>query len=175
MFFYTPQEHIEKIGRIQKKKFSYLTIEIQKAQTGKELLNALSGRKIDQAKILLNQDLNPNCWNRNFNGEIETPLSLIIKSCLQGIIQDNEEVLTKLLKHKELDFSQIKPIPAIERNQWVKQIIERTIKERLTDTIDKKDLDSVKELVKDNCFINHAIVTAALRNVHNLIESIKII
>ncbi|WP_341815967.1 ankyrin repeat domain-containing protein [Wolbachia endosymbiont (group B) of Idaea biselata] len=172
-FFYTPQEHIEKIGRIQKKKFSYLTIEIQKAQTGKELLNALSGRKIDQAKILLNQDLNPNCWNRNFNGEIETPLSLIIKSCLQGIIQDNEEVLTKLLKHKELDFSQIKPIPAIERNQWVKQIIERTIKERLTDTIDKKDLDSVKELVKDNCFINHAIVTAALRNVHNLIESIK--
>ncbi|UIP91975.1 hypothetical protein IYZ83_001915 [Wolbachia pipientis] len=81
--------------------------------------------------------------------------------------------MTKLLKHKELDFSQIKPIPAIERNQWVKQIIERTIKERLNDTIDKKDLDSVKELVKDNCFINHAIVTAALRNVHNLIESIK--
>ncbi|WP_458694875.1 TomO hydrophobic C-terminal domain-containing protein [Wolbachia endosymbiont of Drosophila simulans] len=31
----------------------------------------------------------------------------------------------------------------------------------------------MKELVKDNCFINHAIVTAALRNVHNLIESIK--
>nr|CAH7713375.1 unnamed protein product [Callosobruchus chinensis] len=150
-----------------------IKLEFEKARKGKELLNALPGRNIDQAKRLLNQDFNPNCWKRNFNEEIETLLSLIIKSCLQGITQDKEEVLTKLLKHKELDFSQIKPIPAIERNQWVKQIIERTIKEQLTDTIDKKDLDSVKELVKDNCFINHAIVTAVLRNVHNPIESIK--
>ncbi|MFP3027322.1 MAG: ankyrin repeat domain-containing protein, partial [Wolbachia sp.] len=50
----------------------YLIIEIQKAKTGKELLNALSNRNIDQAKRLLNQELNPNCWKRNSNGEIET-------------------------------------------------------------------------------------------------------
>ncbi|WP_265025038.1 TomO hydrophobic C-terminal domain-containing protein [Wolbachia endosymbiont (group B) of Pammene fasciana] len=151
----------------------HLIIEIQKAQTGKELLNALSNRNIDQAKGLLNQKLNPNCWKRNLNGEIETPLSLIIKSCLQGITQDNEEVLTKLLKHKELDFSQIKPIPAIEQNSRLKQIIEQVMKERLTDVINKKDLDDVKELVEDNCFINSEIVIALLRNVNNPIESIK--
>ena len=172
-FFYTPHGYIEKRGLIQKKGFSHLTIEIQKAQTGKELLDALSNRNIDQAKRLLNQELNPNCWKRNSNGEIETPLSLIIKSCLQGITEDNEEVLTKLLKHKELDFSQIKPIPAIERNQWVKQIIEPAMKERLTDAINRKDLDNVKELVEDNCFINSEIVTALLRNLNNPIESIK--
>ena len=136
-------------------------------------MNALSGRKIDQAKILLNQDLNPNCWKRNSNGEIETPLSLIIKSCLQEITEDNEEVLTKLLKHKELDFSQIKPISAIEQNSRLKQIIEQAMKERLTDAINRKDLDNVKELVEDNCFINSEIVTALLRNLNNPIESIK--
>ncbi|WP_395461019.1 ankyrin repeat domain-containing protein [Wolbachia endosymbiont (group B) of Ablattaria laevigata] len=173
-FFYTPQGYIEKIGRIQKKEFSHLTIEIQKAQTGKELLDALSNRNIDRAKRLLNQELNPNCWKRNSNGEIETPLSLIIKSCLQGITEENKkEVLTKFLKHKDLDFSQIKPIPAIEQNSRLKQIIEKAMKERLTDAINRKDLDYVKKLVEDNCFINRAIVTAVLRNVNNPSESIK--
>ncbi|BET29607.1 MAG: ankyrin repeat domain-containing protein [Wolbachia endosymbiont of Ephestia elutella] len=151
----------------------HLIIEIQKAQTGKELLDVLSNRNIDRAKRLLNQELNPNCWKRNSNEEIETPLSLIIKSCLQGITQDNKKVLTKLLKHKELDFSQIKPIPAIEQNSRLKQIIEQVMRERLTDVINRKDLDDVKELVEDNCFINRAIVTTALRNVNNPIESIK--
>lgn len=147
----------------------HLITEVQKAQKGKELLNALSDRNINQAKTLLSQDLNPNCW-RSLNGEIETPLSLIIKSCLQGITQDNEEVLTKLLKRKELDFSQIKPIPAIEQNQWVKQIIERAMKERLTDVINRKDLDDVKELVEDNCFINDQIVIEVLENFNPIRE-----
>ncbi|WP_353271197.1 ankyrin repeat domain-containing protein [Wolbachia endosymbiont (group A) of Alloplasta piceator] len=170
---YTPKEYIEQIGREQRKDFSHLTMEITKARKGKELLDALSSGNIYQAKRLLNQELNPNCWKRTYNEEIETPLSLIIESCLRGITQDNEEVLTKLLKHKDLDFSQIKPIQDIEKNPWVKQIIEQAIKERLTGTINRKDLDDVKELVKDNCFINRAIVTAALRNVDNPIESIK--
>lgn len=130
-----------------------IKLEFEKARKGKELLNALSGRKIDQAKILLNQELNPNCW-KSLNGEIETPLSLIIKSCLQGITQENEEVLTKLLKHK-------------------KQIIEQAMKERLTNAINRKDLDDVKKLVEDNCFMNSEIVTALLRNLNNPIESIK--
>ncbi|MBC6686625.1 ankyrin repeat domain-containing protein [Wolbachia pipientis] len=150
----------------------YLIIEIQKAQKGRKLLDALSSGNIYQAKGLLNQELNPNCWKRSQSEEIETPLSLIIQSCLQGITSDNKEVLTKLLKHKELDFSQIKPIQAIERNSWVKRIIEQAIKERLTATINKKDLDDVKKLVEDNCFMSHAIVTAALRGVNNSIESI---
>ncbi|WP_265022467.1 hypothetical protein [Wolbachia endosymbiont (group B) of Ischnura elegans] len=47
------------------------------------------------------------------------------------------------------------------------------MKERLTDAINRKDLDYVKKLVEDNCFINRAIVTAVLRNVNNPIESIK--
>ena len=149
-----------------------IKLEFKKAQEGKELLDALSSGNIYQAKGLLNQELNPNCWKRTYNEEIETPLSLIIESCLRGITQDNEEVLTKLLKHKDLDFSQIKPIQDIEKNPWVKQIIEQAIKERLTGTINRKDLDDVKELVKDNCFINRAIVTAAWRNVNNPIESI---
>ncbi|WP_143689593.1 ankyrin repeat domain-containing protein [Wolbachia endosymbiont of Nilaparvata lugens] len=151
----------------------HLIIEIQKAQTGKELLNALSNRNIDRAKRLLNQEFNPNCWKRNLNGEIETPLSLIIKLCLQGITQDNKEVLTKLLKHKELDFSQIKPISAIEQNSRLKGIIEQAMKERLIDVINTKDLDDVKKLVEDNCFINREIVNAVLSNVNNPSESIK--
>ncbi|WP_250295107.1 ankyrin repeat domain-containing protein [Wolbachia endosymbiont of Oedothorax gibbosus] len=150
----------------------HLIIEIQKARKGKELLAALSSGNIYQAETLLNQELNPNCWRRTQDGRIKTPLSLIIESCLRGIIGDNEEVLTKLLKHKDLDFSQIKPIQAIERNPWVKKIIEQAITERLTDAINKKDLDDVKKLVEDNCFINRAIVTAALRDVDNPIESI---
>ncbi|MGY5878164.1 TomO hydrophobic C-terminal domain-containing protein [Wolbachia endosymbiont of Nasonia giraulti] len=81
--------------------------------------------------------------------------------------------MRKLLKHKELDFSQIKPIPAIEQNSRLKQIIEQVMKERLTDAINRKDLDDVKKLVEDSCFINRAIVTAVLRNVNNPIESIK--
>ncbi|WP_246038584.1 TomO hydrophobic C-terminal domain-containing protein [Wolbachia endosymbiont of Leptopilina clavipes] len=47
------------------------------------------------------------------------------------------------------------------------------MKERLTDAINRKDLNDVKKLVEDNCFINRAIVTAVLRNVNNPIESIK--
>ncbi|MDX5507639.1 MAG: hypothetical protein O7149_03400, partial [Wolbachia endosymbiont of Hylaeus sinuatus] len=150
-----------------------IKLEFEKAQKANELLGALSSGNIYQAKRLLNQELNPNCWKRTYNEEIETPLSLIIESCLRGITQDNEEVLTKLLKHKDLDFSQIKPIQDIEKNPWVKQIIEQAIKERLTGTINRKDLDDVKELVKDNCFINRAIVTAALRNASEPTESIK--
>ncbi|MDR3132006.1 MAG: ankyrin repeat domain-containing protein [Rickettsiales bacterium] len=105
----------------------HLIIEIQKAQKGKELLDALSNRDIYQAKTLLNQELNPNCWRRTYSGEIETPLSLIIKSCLQTITRDKEEVLTRLLKHKELDFSQIKQIQAIEKNLRLGQIIAQAI------------------------------------------------
>ncbi len=149
-----------------------IKLEFKKAQKANELLGAFSSRNIYQAKRPLNQEFNPNCWKRSRNEEIETPLSLIIQSCLQGITSDNKEVLTKLLKHKELDFSQIKPIQAIERNSWVKQIIEQAITERLTATINKKDLDDVKKLVEDNCFMSHAIVTAALRGVNNPIESI---
>ncbi|MDE5060073.1 ankyrin repeat domain-containing protein [Wolbachia endosymbiont of Drosophila aff. chauvacae BK-2020] len=149
-----------------------IKLEFKKAQKANELLGALSSRNIYQAKRPLNQEFNPNCWKRSRNEEIETPLSLIIQSCLQGITSDNKEVLTKLLKHKELDFSSIKPIQAIEQNSWVKQIIEQAITERLTATINKKDLDDVKKLVEDNCFMSHAIVTAALRGVNNPIESI---
>ncbi|WP_375603854.1 ankyrin repeat domain-containing protein [Wolbachia endosymbiont of Anurida maritima] len=174
-FFHTPKEYIEKIGRIQEKDFSHLTMEIQKARKGRELLSALSSGNIYQAKRSLNQEFNPNCWkrSRSRSEEIETPLSLIIKSCLQEITPDNEEVLTKFLKHKELDFSQIKPIQAIEQNPWVKQIIEQAITERLTATINKKDLDDVKKLVEDNCFMSHAIVTAALRDASEPTKSIK--
>ncbi|WP_250296375.1 TomO hydrophobic C-terminal domain-containing protein [Wolbachia endosymbiont of Oedothorax gibbosus] len=149
-----------------------IKLEFKKAQKANELLGALASRKFYQANMLLNEELNPNCWKRTYNEEIETPLSLIIESCLRGITPGNEEVLTKLLKHKELDFSQIKPIQAIERNPWVKRIIEQAITERLTATINKKDLDDVKKLVEDNDFMSHAIVTAALRGVNNPIESI---
>jgi hypothetical protein len=151
----------------------YLIIEIQKARKGRELLDALSRGNIYQAKRPLNQEFNPNCWKRSRSEEIETPLSLIIRSCLRTITEDKKEVLIKLLKHKELDFSQIKPIQAIERNSWVKQIIKQAITERLTDTINKKDLDDVKKLVEDNCFMSHAIVTAALRDASEPTESIK--
>ncbi|WP_264377939.1 TomO hydrophobic C-terminal domain-containing protein [Wolbachia endosymbiont (group B) of Philonthus cognatus] len=149
----------------KKNRAEHLIIEIQKAETGKQLLNALSNRNIDRAKRLLNQELNPNCWKRNSNGEIETPLSLIIKSCLQGITEENKkEVLTKFLKHKDLDFSQIKPIPAIEQNSRLKQIIEQAMKERLTDAINRKDLDDIKKLVEDNCFMNDQIVIELLKS-----------
>ncbi|OJH31316.1 hypothetical protein [Wolbachia endosymbiont of Armadillidium vulgare] len=70
-FFHTPEEYIRKIGQVQNKNFSHLTIEIQKAQKGKDLLNALSSENFYEAK----QDLNPNCWESDFNGEIETPLT----------------------------------------------------------------------------------------------------
>ncbi|MFP3020666.1 MAG: ankyrin repeat domain-containing protein [Wolbachia sp.] len=148
-----------------------IKLEFEKAQKGKQLLTALS-RNMYLAKTLLNQEFNPNCWKRSQSEEIETPLSLIIESCLRGIIGDNEEILTKLLKHKDLDFSQIKLIQAIEQNSRLKQIIEQAITERLADAINRKDLGDVKELVEDNCFINRAIVTAALSNVNDSIESI---
>ncbi|MCM1001884.1 hypothetical protein DM84_01285 [Wolbachia pipientis] len=150
-----------------------IKLEFKKAQKGKQLLDALSNRDIYRAKILLNQGLNPNCWRRNQNGEIETPLSLIAGLCSEGITENKKEVLTKLLKHKELDFSQIKSIPAIEQNIQLKQIIEQAIKGRLIDTINKKDLDDVKKLIEDNCFMNCAIVIAALGNVNNPTEPIK--
>lgn len=144
----------------------HLIIEIQKAQRGEQLLNALSNENIYQANMLLNEELNPNRWKRTYNGEIETPLSLIIKSCLRTITEDKKEVLTKLLKYKDLDFS-------YEQYAQLKQTIEQAIKNRLIDTINKKDLDNVKELVDDNCFMNRAIVTAALRDANEPIESIK--
>lgn len=150
----------------------HLIIEIQKAQRGKQLLDALFKKDINQAKTLLDQELNPNCWRRTYSGEIETPLSLITKSCLQLITLHKEEVLTKLLKHKDLDFIQIKPIQAIKQNSRLEKIIEQAITERLTDTINRKDLEGVKELVEDNCFMNHSVVVAALSNVNDPIESI---
>ncbi len=148
-------------------------MEIQKARKGRELLDALSSRNIYQAKRLLNQELNPHCWKRTYNEEIETPLSLIIESCLRTITRDKEEVLTKLLKHKELDFSQIKPIQAIEKNQRLKQIITQAVTERLTDAINRKDLNDVKELLEDNYFMNRAIVTTARRDINDLTEPIE--
>ncbi|WP_353278173.1 hypothetical protein [Wolbachia endosymbiont (group B) of Longitarsus flavicornis] len=72
--------------------------------------------------------------------------------------------MTKLLEHKDLDFNQIKPIPAIEQNPWVKQIIEQVMKERLTDAINRKDLDDIKKLVEDNCFMNDQIVIEVLKS-----------
>ncbi|WCR58441.1 ankyrin repeat domain-containing protein [Wolbachia endosymbiont of Ctenocephalides felis wCfeJ] len=170
---YTPKEYVEQIGREQRKDFSHLTVETQKAQKGKQLLDALAGKSIYQAKMLLSQKLNPNCWERNKNGEIETPLSLIIKSCLQIVTRNKEEVLTKLLKHKELDFSQMKPIQAIEQNPRLKQIIKQAMTEQLTDAINSKDLDDVKKLVEDNRFMNYAIVVVALKDVGDPIKSIK--
>lgn len=155
-------------GCAKQNRAEYLITELQKARKGKELLDALSIGNIYQAKRLLNQELNPNCWKRTQDGRIKTPLSLIIKSCLQGITQENEEVLTKLLKHKDLDFSQIKPIRAIEQNSRLKKIIEQAITERLTDAINRKDLGDVKELVEDNCFINRAIVTAAFESIERI-------
>ncbi|MGL9758499.1 MAG: ankyrin repeat domain-containing protein [Wolbachia sp.] len=162
-------KHNSHEGCLERSSRDVIKLEFEKAQKGRDLLGALSSGNIYQAKRPLNQEFNPNCWKRNLDGEIETPLSLI---CLQGRTQDNKEVLTKLLKHKDLDFSQIKPMPAIEQNRWVKQIIKQAITERLTDTINSKDLDDVKELVENNCFINHAIVTDALRSVDNPNESI---
>lgn len=164
------QQNSEECAR--QNRAGHLIIEIQKAQKGKELLNALSSGNIYQAKRPLNQEFNPNCWKRSRSEEIETPLSLIIQSCLQGITPDNKEVLTKLLKHKDLDFSQIKPIQAIKQNSRLEKIIEQAITERLTDTINRKDLEDVKELVEDNCFMNHSVVVAALSNVNDPIESI---
>ncbi|WP_353271668.1 hypothetical protein [Wolbachia endosymbiont (group A) of Nomada goodeniana] len=166
-------KHNSPEGCLERSSRDVIKLEFEKAQKGRDLLGALSSGNIYQAKRPLNQEFNPNCWKRSQSEEIETPLSLIIQSCLQGITSDNKEVLTKLLKHKELDFSQIKPIQDIEKNSWVKQIIEQAITERLTDTINRKDLDDVKELVKDNCFINRAIVTAALRDASEPTESVK--
>ncbi|MEY2392997.1 ankyrin repeat domain-containing protein [Wolbachia endosymbiont of Tettigetta isshikii] len=151
-----------------KNRAGYCIIEIQKAQKGKKLLNALANGDIYKAETLLNQKLNPNCWRRNQNGEIETPLSLIVGLCSGGITKNKKEVLTKLLKHKELDFSQIKPI----QNKELKLLVELTIKNQLTNVINRKDLDDVKKLVEDNCFMNYAIVAAALRDVGDPIESI---
>ncbi len=101
-FFHTPKEYIEKVGRIQKRNFSHLTMEIMEAQKGKKLLDALSKEDVNQAKTLLDQKLNPNCWRKIRDGRIKTPLSLIIRSCLRTITEDKKEVLTKLLKHKDL-------------------------------------------------------------------------
>lgn len=148
--------------------------EIQKAHQGKQLLNALSFRNIIQAKALLNQEFNPNCWKRNQNGEIETPLSLILKLCLRERAEDKKEILIKLLKHKDLDFSQTKPMPELDGNYELKQIIEQALKEQLIATINSNDLDDVKTLVEDNCLMDHAIVIGALSESNNPInESIN--
>jgi ankyrin repeat protein len=147
-----------------------IKLEFKKAQKGKELLNALSDRNIAQAKTLLSQEFNPNCWKRNQAGEIETPFSLIIKSCLQGITADKKEILIKLLQHKDLDFSQIKPMPEIDSNTELKQIIEQALKEKLIAVINSKDLDNVKALVEDNCLVTDAIVIDSMNGANNPIS-----
>lgn len=158
----------------ERNRASFLTPEVNKAEQGKELLNALSIGNIDEAQTLLNQELNPNRWKRGQNGEIETPLSLILKLCLQEITEDKQEILTKLLEHKDLDFSQIKPIPAIDNNRVLKEIIDQVLKERLITAINSNDLDNVKELVEGNCLMNDAIVIYSLNNSNNSInESIR--
>ncbi|MDM8335741.1 ankyrin repeat domain-containing protein [Wolbachia pipientis] len=159
-------------GCIERGSRNVIKLEFEKAQKGKQLLKALSNRNIYQAKVLLNEQFNPNCWRRNTRGEMRTFFDLITESCSEGITEDKKEVLIKLLKHKDLDFSQIKSTPAIEQNIQLKQIVEQAIKERLTDAIDRKDLDDVEKLVEDNCFINRGFVTAVLRDVNNLIAPI---
>jgi|GEM_PF-4548892 len=158
-----------------------IKLEFKKAQKANELLGALASRDFYQANMLLNEELNPNCWRRMRHGEIATPLSLIIILCPEKITENGKEVLIKLLKHKELDLNQIKSTPAmIKRKQLrkiieekqLKQIIEQAIKERLIDAINSKNLDDVKKLVEDNDFMNYAIIIAAWRNVNNPIESI---
>ncbi|WP_353289224.1 ankyrin repeat domain-containing protein [Wolbachia endosymbiont (group A) of Paraperithous gnathaulax] len=164
--YLTNKNHQNPEGCARQNRAGHLIIEIQKAQKGKELLAALSSGNICQAKTLLNQELHPNCWRRIQDGRIKTPLSLIIRLCLRTITEDEKEVLTKLLKHKDLDFS-------YEQYAQLKQTIEQAIQSRLTDTINRKDLDDVKKLVEDNCFINRAVVTAALGGVDNPVNSIK--
>jgi hypothetical protein len=164
--YLTNKNHQNPEGCARQNRAGHLIIEIQKAQKGKELLAALSSGNICQAKTLLNQELHPNCWRRTQDGRIKTPLSLIIRLCLRTITEDEKEVLTKLLKHKDLDFS-------YEQYAQLKQTIEQAIQSRLTDTINRKDLDDVKKLVEDNCFINRAVVTAALGGVDNPVNSIK--
>ncbi|QOD38639.1 ankyrin repeat domain-containing protein [Candidatus Wolbachia massiliensis] len=134
------------------------TIELgfEKAQKGKELLTALSDENIYQAKRLLNEELNPSCWKRNQDGEIETPLSLIIKSYAQIITKDKEEVLTKLLKHKDLDFSFEQFVQELvdEFESTEAQLTEKDKEEVLTKLLKHKDLDFsfeqfVQELVNE--------------------------
>ncbi|WP_434732445.1 ankyrin repeat domain-containing protein [Wolbachia endosymbiont of Zygogramma bicolorata] len=158
-----------------------IKLEFKKAQKANELLDALYSRDFDQANMLLNEELNPNCWRRVRTEEITTPLSLIIILGAEKITENGKQVLIKLLKHKELDLNQIKSTPAmIQRKQLrkiieekqLKQIIEQAIKERLIDAINSKNLDDVKKLVEDNDFMNYAIIIAAWRNVNNPIESI---
>ncbi|BAO99588.1 ankyrin repeat domain-containing protein [Wolbachia endosymbiont of Cimex lectularius] len=133
-----------------------IKLEFEKAQKGKELLTVLP-EDIGSAQTLLNQDFNPNCWKENQSGEIETPLSLIIKSCLEGITEDKKEVLVKLLKHKELDFSQIKSIPAIEQlggmnnipvdstEQFVQELVEKLEKIKAQPTKKDRKLNNTRE------------------------------
>ncbi len=149
-----------------------IKLEFEKARRGKQLLKALFSKEIDQAKMLLNEELNPNCWGRMRHGEIVTPLSTIVVFCSEKITEDEKEVLVKFLKHKELDFNQIKSKPTMRERKYLKQTIEQAIKERLIDAINSKDLDDVKKLVEDNCFMNYAIIIAAWRNVNNPVESI---
>ncbi|WP_264704901.1 ankyrin repeat domain-containing protein [Wolbachia endosymbiont (group A) of Gymnosoma rotundatum] len=146
-----------------------IKLEFEKAQKANELLGALASREFYQANMLLNEELNPNCWRRMRHGEITTPLSSIIILCPRKITENGKEILIKLLKHKELDLNQIKSTPAMmEREQLrkiieekqLKQIIEQAIKERLIDAINSKDLDDVKKLVEDNDFMNYAIIIA---------------
>ncbi|MGL9762690.1 MAG: hypothetical protein ACR5LB_11355 [Wolbachia sp.] len=133
-----------------------IKLEFEKAQKGKELLTVLP-EDIGSAQTLLNQDFNPNCWKENQSGEIETPLSLIIKSCLEGITEDKKEVLVKLLKHKELDFSQIKSIPAIEQlvgmnnipvdstEQFVQELVEKLEKIKAQPKKKDRKLNNTRE------------------------------
>ncbi|WP_353278174.1 ankyrin repeat domain-containing protein [Wolbachia endosymbiont (group B) of Longitarsus flavicornis] len=65
---YLQNKRFQNPGEFAKKhRAEHLIIEIQKAQTGKQLLNALSHGNFHEAKRLLNEEFNPNCWKRNFN------------------------------------------------------------------------------------------------------------
>jgi hypothetical protein len=176
----SPEDSIERSSR------DVIKLEFKKAQKEKELLVALSDGDIDQAKALLErgfteqeliqrgisqefieqtfkkqefvgQIFNPNCWKRTENGEIETPLSLIIKSCLEGITEDKKEVLVKLLKHKELDFSQTKSMPATEQlggmnnipvdstEQFVQELVGKLEKIKAQPTEKDRKLNNTRE------------------------------
>ncbi|WP_333023028.1 hypothetical protein [Wolbachia endosymbiont of Pentidionis agamae] len=151
---------------------SYLAVEIEKARKGKDLLTVFSTGSITRAEYLLKQEeLNPNCWQRNQDGKIETPLNLIIDLCRQGITNSKKEILTKLLKHKALDFSQVRPISEI--GSELKKIIDQALKERLKGVINSNDLDDVKRLVEDNPLIDYAIVIDVLRDTNSMTKPIR--
>ncbi|WP_253299913.1 ankyrin repeat domain-containing protein [Wolbachia endosymbiont of Chironomus riparius] len=146
--------------------------EINKAKNGRELLDNLSKENIDLARSISTKDFNPNCWN----GGIKTIFEYAIDTCLQGLSQDKKNLLEKLLKHKDFDFIQIQSycLSKIKQNHHLEQFITQTIKGRLIDEIKNKDLDNIKQLVEDNCLMNHTIVNDAMKALGGSVnESIK--